>query len=43
VLGGRDHSTVVHALGTIEQRLQRDVEIRRAVEAVRSRLRARAS
>ena len=43
VLGGRDHSTVVHALGSIEQRLQRDVEIRRAVDAVRSRLRARAS
>ena len=37
---GRDHSTVVYALGAIERRLGRDVEVRRAVEAVRSRLRA---
>jgi chromosomal replication initiator protein len=40
VLGGRDHSTVVYALGAIERRLSRDAEVRRAVEAVRSRLRA---
>jgi chromosomal replication initiator protein len=40
VLGGRDHSTVVYALGAIERRLQRDLAVKRAVEAVRSRLRA---
>ena len=38
VLGGRDHSTVVYALGAIERRLQRDLAVKRAVEAVRSRL-----
>ena len=37
---GRDHSTVVYALGAIERRLACDLEVRRAVEAVRSRLRA---
>jgi chromosomal replication initiator protein len=40
VLGGRDHSTVVHALGAIERRVQRDLAVKRAVDAVRSRLRA---
>ena len=40
VLGGRDHSTVVHALGAIERRVQRDLAVKRALEAVRSRLRA---
>ena len=40
VLGGRDHSTVVHALGAIERRVRRDLAVKRAVEAVRSRLRA---
>jgi chromosomal replication initiator protein len=38
VLGGRDHSTVVYALGAIERRLQRDLAVKRAVDAVRSRL-----
>jgi chromosomal replication initiator protein len=40
VLGGRDHSTVIYALGAIDRRLRRDVAVKRAVEAVRSRLRA---
>jgi chromosomal replication initiator protein len=39
-LGGRDHSTVVYALGAIERRLQTDAAVKRAVDAVRSRLRA---
>ena len=43
VLGGRDHSTVVHALGAIERRLQRDLAVKRAVEAVRSRLKKKVS
>ena len=38
VLGGRDHSTVVYALGAIERRLERDLAVKRAVDAVRSRL-----
>jgi chromosomal replication initiator protein len=37
---GRDHSTVTYALGAIERRVQRDLAVKRAVEAVRSRLRA---
>jgi chromosomal replication initiator protein len=37
-LGGRDHSTVVHALGAIEQRLQRDAALRDAVARLRNRL-----
>jgi chromosomal replication initiator protein len=39
-LGGRDHSTVLHALSAIERRLQTDAELRRAVSALRARLRA---
>jgi chromosomal replication initiator protein len=39
-LGGRDHSTVLHALGAIERRLQSDAALRRAVSALRTRLRA---
>jgi chromosomal replication initiator protein len=39
-LGGRDHSTVVHALGAIERRLQSDAAVREAVAALRARLRA---
>jgi chromosomal replication initiator protein len=37
-LGGRDHSTVVHALGTIEERLRRDAELRAAVSLLEARL-----
>jgi chromosomal replication initiator protein len=37
---GRDHSTVVYALGAIERRVQRDLAVKRALEAVRARLRA---
>lgn len=37
-LGGRDHSTVVHALGAIERRLEKDAALRRAVTALRARL-----
>jgi chromosomal replication initiator protein len=37
-LGGRDHSTVVHALSTIEERLRRDVELRAAVSLLEARL-----
>jgi chromosomal replication initiator protein len=36
--GGRDHSTVVHALGTIENRLRRDAELRAAVSLLEARL-----
>jgi len=36
--GGRDHSTVVHALGTIEDRLRRDAELRAAVSLLEARL-----
>jgi chromosomal replication initiator protein len=36
--GGRDHSTVVHALGTIEERLRRDAELRAAVSLLEARL-----
>jgi chromosomal replication initiator protein len=39
-LGGRDHSTVVHALAAIERRLQNDVAFRRDVTKLRARLRA---
>ena len=39
-LGGRDHSTVVHALGAIERRLQADASLRDAVASLRARLRA---
>jgi len=39
-LGGRDHSTVVHALGAIERRLETDAMLREAVSALRARLRA---
>jgi chromosomal replication initiator protein len=37
-LGGRDHSTVVHALGAIERRLERDAALRKAVVALQARL-----
>jgi chromosomal replication initiator protein len=36
--GGRDHSTVVHALGTIEDRLRLDAELRAAVSLLEARL-----
>jgi chromosomal replication initiator protein len=36
--GGRDHSTVVHALGTIEDRLHLDAELRAAVSLLEARL-----
>lgn len=39
-LGGRDHSTVAHALDAIERKLERDVRLRQAISAVRGRLRA---
>ena len=39
-LGGRDHSTVAHALGAIERRLREDVTLREAVAALETRLRA---
>ena len=37
-LGGRDHSTVVHALGAIERRLAQDAALRQAVTDVQARL-----
>ncbi len=37
-LGGRDHSTVLHALGAIERRLARSAALRDAVAALESRL-----
>ena len=37
-LGGRDHSTVVHALGAIEERLHRDAELRATVSLLEARL-----
>jgi len=37
-LGGRDHSTVWHALGAIERRLATDATLREAVSALRARL-----
>jgi chromosomal replication initiator protein len=39
-LGGRDHSTVVHALGAVERRLAADVVLRDAVAALEARLTA---
>jgi chromosomal replication initiator protein len=39
-LGGRDHSTVVHALGAVERRLEKDAALRRALALLRARLRA---
>jgi chromosomal replication initiator protein len=36
--GGRDHSTVVHALGTIETRLRQDAELRATVSLLEARL-----
>lgn len=36
--GGRDHSTVVHALGAIEERLRRDAELRATVSLLEARL-----
>ena len=37
-LGGRDHSTVVHALGAIEERLRTDAELRAVVSMLEARL-----
>jgi chromosomal replication initiator protein len=37
-LGGRDHSTVVHALAAVERRLAKDITLRQAVSTLRSRL-----
>ncbi|MGH7895873.1 MAG: chromosomal replication initiator protein DnaA [Candidatus Binatia bacterium] len=37
-LGGRDHSTVVHALGAIERRLADDEELRSTVAVLEARL-----
>ena len=37
-LGGRDHSTVVHALQAIERRLEKDATLRRAMLALKARL-----
>ena len=37
-LGGRDHSTVVHALGAVERRLAADHELRSTVAALEARL-----
>lgn len=39
-LGGRDHSTVVHALGAVERRLGADASLRDAVAALEARLTA---
>jgi chromosomal replication initiator protein len=39
-LGGRDHSTVMHALSAVERRLGRDAELRTAVDALEARLTA---
>lgn len=36
--GGRDHSTVVHALGRVERRLREDAELRAAMTVLRSKL-----
>jgi len=37
-LGGRDHTTVLHALGAIERRLQEDVALREALKALEKRI-----
>lgn len=37
-LGGRDHSTVVHALAAIERRLAEDAKLRQAVAELQARL-----
>jgi len=39
-LGGRDHSTVVHALTAIERRLEKDATLREDMSMLRARLRA---
>jgi chromosomal replication initiator protein len=39
-LGGRDHSTVKHALDAIERKLQQDARLREALTVVRGRLQA---
>ena len=36
--GGRDHSTVIHSIHKIEQQLEKDLEFRDRVEALRKRL-----
>jgi chromosomal replication initiator protein len=37
-LGGRDHTTVMHALGAVERRLAGDADLRSAVDALEARL-----
>lgn len=37
-LGGRDHSTVVHALSAVETRLAKDAELREAVSRLEARI-----
>jgi chromosomal replication initiator protein len=37
-LGGRDHSTVVHALSAVERRLAADHALREAVASLEARL-----
>ena len=37
-LGGRDHSTIVHGLSSIERRLSADEELRAAVLALETRI-----
>src|SRR5581483_6988819 len=39
-LGGRDHSTVKHALGKIERQLQEDAALREVVAALRAKISA---
>jgi len=39
-LGGRDHTTVLHALGAIERRLREDAALREAVQELEKRLQA---
>ena len=36
--GGRDHSTVLHAISSIEQQIEYDREVRQTVEAIRRKL-----
>jgi chromosomal replication initiator protein len=36
--GGRDHSTVLHAISSIEQQIEYDREVRQTVDAIRRKL-----
>ncbi len=38
--GGKDHSTVIHAVQKVQARMQRDTEFRRTVEALQASLQA---